>query len=137
MCNYHISNNKTMFDIFNMINPNCYQAFIIKSIIENRKQEAIKYCDELSVAFEYYKWDTSPKQSNYIDALICESDLKKWQKIAIIHIIANDIKECKSILENELQSEKDEELKRNESIRQYGINQKDLLYKMFGFDSLL
>ena len=136
MSNHPISHDKTVYDIFNMINPNCYQAFIIQYIIENRKEEAIKCCDELSVAFDYYKWDSKGKQSSYIDSLICESNLAKWQKIAIIHIIANDVKSCKSSIENEIENEKTESLKRLEVARQQR-NQLHDLYNLFGFNSLL
>lgn len=107
MSNYLISHNKTMYDIFNMTNPNCYQAFIIQYIIENKKEDAIKCCDELSVAFNYYKWDTSGKQSNYIDGLINESGLENWQKLALLHIISNNVNSCKTVIENEIKIEED------------------------------
>ena len=96
--NHSIGHNKTMFDLFNMINPNCYQAFIIKCIIESNPTDAIQYCDELSTAINLYKWDVSCKQSDYIDKLICESNLNSWQKKAIMYIISNDVEKCKDIL---------------------------------------
>ena len=140
MSNHPISYDKTIYDVFNMINPNCYQAFIIQYIIENRKQEAIQCCDELSVAFEYYKWDSSGKQSSYIDSLICQSNLAKWQKIAIIHIIANDVKSCKQVIESEIEYEKDISNKRIESAKQYrdqSYNPLHDLYNLFGLNSLM
>lgn len=114
MSNHTLSHGKTVFDIFNMINPNCYQAFIIQCIIENKKEEAIQYCNELETAIEYYKWDSKCKQSSYIDQLICESDLVKWQKFAIIYIMSNNTKLCKSILEEAINDEHEESLKRKE-----------------------
>lgn len=140
MSNHPISHDKTLYDIFNMINPNCYQAFIIQFIIENKKEEAIKCCDELAVAFEYYNWDSKGKQSSYIDTLICESNLAKWQRIAIIHIIANDIKSCKSVLENEIELENKENIKRAELAKSRKENPPSNLadlYNLFGFGSLL
>ena len=140
MSNHLISHDKTLFDLFNMINPNCYQAFIIQYIIENKKEEAIKCCDELTIAFDYYKWDSSGKQSSYIDSLVCESNLAKWQKLAIIHIIANDVKSCKQTIENEILEEKKSNERRLESARRFRDNPnsqiKDL-YHLFGFDSIL
>lgn len=136
MSNHLISHDKTVYDIFNMINPNCYQAFVIQYIIENRKEEAIKCCDELAVAFEYYKWDKKGKQSNYVDTLICESSLAKWQKIAIIHIIANEVESCKKTIENEIENEKEEYVKRIEAAKQQQNSIRDL-YSLFGFNSLL
>ena len=56
MNNYKFSNDKSLFDVFNMINPNCYQALIINSIIEDNKADCVKYLDELKSAFELYKW---------------------------------------------------------------------------------
>ena len=44
MINPIISHNKTLFDIFNMINPNCYQALIIQAIIEDRKD--VKFLED-------------------------------------------------------------------------------------------
>ena len=140
MSNHPISHDKTIYDIFNMINPNCYQAFIIQFIIENKKEEALQCCDELAVAFDYYNWDSKGKQSSYIDSLICESNLEKWQKIAIIHIIANDVKSCKHIIENEIESEKQESIKRAESAKQRKENKSSPLqdlYNLFGFSSLM
>ena len=140
MSNHPISNGKTVYDIFNMINPNCYQAFIIMYVIENKKEEAIRCCDELRTAIEYYKWDSSGTQSSYIDALICDSNLEKWQKIAIIHIIANNIDACKKTILNEIESEKEASVKRIESAKQYNQspkNQIESLYRLFGFDSFL
>lgn len=140
MCNHPISNGKTMFDIFNMVNPNCYQAFIIQSIIECKKHEAIQYCDELMTAIEYYKWEVSSKHGSYIDSLICESNLEKWQKIAIIHIISNDVKSCKSVIEGEIEREKLVDYQRLESAKQYKEDPKKVLqslYNMFGFNSLI
>lgn len=119
MSNHAISHGKTMFDIFNMINPNCYQALAIQAIIENKKEEALYCCDELHTAVEYYEWDSSGKQTSYIDALICDSDLKKWQKIAIIHIIANNADLCKKTILDEIESEKELFAKRIESAKQY------------------
>lgn len=136
MSNHPISHDKTVYDLFNMINPNCYQAFIIQYIIENRKEEAIKCCDELSVAFNYYKWDSKGKQSNYIDALICESNLAKWQKIAIIHIIANDVASCKKSIESEIENEKAESVRRVNAAKNQQSQLRDLC-NLFGFNSLL
>jgi hypothetical protein len=114
MINHPISHNKSMFDLFNMINPNCYQAYIIQCIIEDKKEDALRYCDELSTAFEYYKWDSSGKQSDYIDSLICESNFDKWQKMAIIYIISNDIVKCKNIIKNQISLEQEDLKKRIE-----------------------
>ncbi len=119
MSNHAISHGKTMFDIFNMINPNCYQALAIQAIIENKKEEALYCCNELHTAIKYYKWDSSGKQTNYIDALICDSDLKKWQKIAVIHIIANNVGLCKKAILDEIESEKELFVKRIKSAKQY------------------
>ena len=140
MSNHLISHNKTIYDLFNMINPNCYQALAILYIIENKKEEAIKCCDELATAFEYYKWDRTGKQSNYVDTLVCESHFEKWQKIAIIHILANDVKSCKNVIENEIEEEKKATVQRVETAKRYKDNQlKQLadLYNMFGFGQLL
>lgn len=136
MSNHSIGHGKTMFDLFNMINPNCYQAFIIQCIIENNKEEALQYCHELSTAIEHYKWDSSGKQSDYIDQLVCESNLQKWQKIAIIHIIANDVESCKSVIESEINNDLYEDRMRLESVKQYiNHNRSSLedLYNTFGF----
>lgn len=114
MSNHPISHDKSMFDLFNMINPNCYQAYIIQCIIEDKKEDALRYCDELSTAFEYYKWDSSGKQSDYIDSLICESNFDKWQKMAIIYIISNDIVKCKNIIKNQISLEQEDLKKRIE-----------------------
>ena len=140
MSNHYISHNKTIYDIFNMINPNCYQAFIIQFIIENKKEEALQCCDELDVAFEYYNWDSKSKQSNYTDCLICESNLSKWQKIAIIHIMSNDIKSCKHIIEDEIAEEKKAAAKRIEESKERKDNHRNALqdlYSLFDFNSLL
>lgn len=140
MSNHMISHGKTVYDIFNMINPNCYQAFIMQYIIENRKEEAIKCCEELEIAFEYYKWDTSGKQSSYVDSLICESNLDKWQKVAIIHIIANDVKSCKKAIQDELDSEKKLEEQRIASAKLFRDNPTsslDNLFDLFGFGQML
>lgn len=140
MSNHPLSHDKTIYDLFNMINPNCYQAFIIQFIIENRKQEALQCCDELSVAFEYYKWDSKGKQSSYIDALVCESNLEKWQKIAIIHIIANNVEQCKHVIECEIEEESHSTERRVEFAKQHGNkqhNELNDLYNLFGFGSLL
>lgn len=140
MSNHTISHGKTIFDIFNMINPNCYQAFIIQCIIENKKEEAIQYCDELLTAIEYYKWESKTSQSSYIDSLICESQLDKWQKLAIIHIIANEVIPCKSIIENKILEERKETENRISTARKfkdYPTTTMDDLYRMFGFSSLL
>lgn len=136
MSNHPISHGKTVYDIFNMLNPSCYQAFIIQYIIENRKEEAIRCCDELSIAFDYYKWDSTGKQSNYIDSLICESNLEKWQKIAMIHIIANDIASCKKLLESEIENEKAKTQRRQISVKSHQSQLRDF-YDLFGFNSLL
>ena len=114
MSNHPISHDKSMFDLFNMINPNCYQAYIIQCIIEDKKEDALRYCEELSTAFEYYKWDSSGKQSDYIDSLICESNFDKWQKMAIIYIISNDIVKCKNIIKNQISLEQEDLKKRIE-----------------------
>ena len=140
MSNHPISHNKTIYDIFNMINPNCYQAFIIQSIIENKKEEALQYCDELAIAFEYYNWDSKSKHTSYIDGLICESNLAKWQKIAIIHIIANDVNSCKRVIENEIEEEKKAAAKRIENVKEKRYTSSNTfqdLYNLFGFNSLL
>ena len=116
MSNHTISHGKTVYDIFNMINPNCYQAF------------------------EYYKWDTSGKQSSYVDSLICESNLDKWQKVAIIHIIANDVKSCKKAIQDELDSEKKLEEQRIASAKLFRDNPTsslDNLFDLFGFGQML
>ena len=94
MINYTFKDNKTLLDLFNIINPNCYQALIINAIITDNKDDAIKYCNVLKTAIQYYNWDATGKQTTYIDQLICTSDLSKWQKEAILYIIANDTKKC-------------------------------------------
>lgn len=140
MSNHPISHGKTVFDLFNMINPNCYQAFIIQCIIENKKEEAIQYCDELSTAIEYYKWNASGKQSSYIDQLICESDLDKWKKIAIIYIISNNVEQCKKVIADQIESDKQDTERRIESaknFRNHGRSPLDELYSMFGFNSIV
>ena len=139
MSNHQISHGKTIFDIFNMINPNCYQAFIIQCIIENKKEEAVQYCDELSTAIEFYKWESKTSQSSYVDSLICESQLEKWQKLSIIHIIANEIAACKSILEEKILEEKkyaEKRINEAKNYRDYPKNSMEDLYKLFGFGSL-
>ena len=140
MSNHPISHGKTVFDLFNMINPNCYQAFVIQCIIENKKEEAIQYCNELSTAIEYYKWDSAGKQSSYVDQLICESDLQKWQKISIIYIISNNVEQCKKVIEGELNNEREESKKRIEYAKRckhQGRSPLDDLYRMFGFNSII
>ena len=129
MSNYKISHDKSLYDIFNMINPNCYQAFIIQYIIEDRKSEAIKCCDELLTAFKYYKWDLKGKESDYVDRLICDSNLLKWQKSAIIHIISNNAESCKSIIENEI---KDEIARRNKYRADCDNSFRSLLNDVYG-----
>lgn len=136
MSNHSLSHGKTIFDLFNMTNPNCYQAFIIQCIIENKKEEAVQYCEELATAIEYYKWDSSGKQSGYVDSLICESNLEKWQKIAIIHIIANDVKSCKSVIESKISDEREESIKRIEMSKKQLESLSDI-YNMFGFKSIM
>lgn len=137
MNNYQISHGKTLFDIFNMINPNCYQAFIIQCIIENKKEDAMQYCDELKTAIDYYKWESRDISSKYIDALICESNLSQWQKLSIIYIVSNNIDQCKKIIENEIQSDKDNINKRLEYIKNSENNKSLLeeLYNLYGFGS--
>ena len=140
MSNHPISHGKTVFDLFNMINPNCYQAFIIQCIIENKKEEAIQYCDELSTAIEYYKWDATGKQSSYIDQLICESDLDKWKKIALIYIISNNVEQCKKVIEGQIEIDKEETTKRVEYAKQCkhsGRSPLDDFYRMLGFNSII
>lgn len=137
MSNHTISNGKTLFDLFNMINPNCYQAFIIQCIIENKKEEAIQYCDELSTAIEYYKWNAEHKQSSYIDSLICDSSFEKWQKIAIIYIISNDFEKCKEVIESEINKEKQINQDRIEYAKKCRYGQCDPiqdLYKLLGLN---
>lgn len=95
-----LSDNKSIFDLFNMVNPNCYQACAIQSVIANDKDLAIKYCDELENAIKYYKWDKSDKNTDYIDSLICQSNLEKWQKLAIMYILGNNTDKCKDLLIN-------------------------------------
>ena len=106
MINYTISHGKTLFDIFNMINPNCYQALVAKAIIEDKKEEAIRLCDELSTALKYYNWDATGAQSSYVDALICESSFDEWKKHALIRIISNNVAQCKEILEKEIENDR-------------------------------
>ena len=135
MSNHTISNGKTLFDLFNMLNPNCYQAFIIQCIIENKKEEAIQYCNELSIAVEYYKWNVERKQSSYIDSLICESQFEKWQKIAIIYIISNDVNKCKEVIESEIEKDKQIEKDRIEYAKKCRYGQYDPiqdLYELLG-----
>ena len=90
MINHIITKDKTMFDLFNMIQPNCYQAYIIQCIIEDRKQDAISYCNELQTAVDYYKWNVHNNTTDYTDCLICNSELEQWQKIALLHIVSNE-----------------------------------------------
>lgn len=140
MSNHIISHGKTMFDIFNMINPNCYQALIIQAIIENKKEEAIQFCDELSTAFEYYKWDSTGKQSGYTDGLICDSNLEKWQKLALIRIISNNVNQCKEILEKEINHDRIAYQARYDRAKKFGNNQNrviDDLCEMIGFRKLI
>ena len=140
MSNHVISHGKTMFDIFNMINPNCYQALIIQAIIENKKEEAVQFCNELEVAFNHYKWDSSGKQSSYIDTLVCESNLDQWKKLALIRIISNNVKQCRDILEKEIENDKEAAIIRCKHAKKYGSDQSkyiDELCDLFGFRSLL
>lgn len=102
MINHTMTKDKTMFDLFNMIQPNCYQAYIIQSIIEDRKQDAISYCNELKTAIDYYKWDIHNGTTDYTDCLICSSELEQWQKIALLHIVSNDYNKCKEVIELEI-----------------------------------
>lgn len=102
MINHIITKDKTMFDLFNMIQPNCYQAYIIQCIIEDRKQDAISYCNELQTAVDYYKWDIHNNTTDYTDCLICNSELEQWQKMALLHIVSNDYNKCKNIIELEI-----------------------------------
>jgi hypothetical protein len=139
MSNHSISHGKTLFDIFNMLNPNCYQAFIIQCIIENKKEEALQYCDELVTAINYYKWDAKDISSKYTDALICDSNLEKWQKLSIIYIVSNNIDQCKNAIKDEIKLEKEKSDKRLEYIKRYE-NKKSLLeelYSLYGFDQSL
>ena len=101
MINHIITKDKTMFDLFNMIQPNCYQAYIIQCIIEDRKQDAISYCNELQTAVNYYKWDIHNNTTDYTDCLICNSELEQWQKIALLHIVSNEYNKCKDVIELE------------------------------------
>lgn len=135
MSNHNISHGKTIFDIFNMINPNCYQAFIIQSIIENKKEEAVQYCDELKTAIEYYKWDASNKSNRYIDCLICESEyLQKWQKLAIIYIMSNSIEQCKNVILDEIKSELEESKSKSRNVSYHSKDYLKELYNLFGFE---
>lgn len=102
MKNYNLFGDKSLFDLFNMVNPNCYQAMIIQDIIEDNIDSAIENCKALQVAVEYYKWETKDKNADYIDSLICQSGLDKWQKIAIMHALGSDINKCIEYLESEL-----------------------------------
>lgn len=139
MSNHQISHGKTLYDLFNLLNPNCYQALIIQYIIENKKEEAVRCCDELATAFEYYKWDSTSKQSDYVDALVCESNLSKWQKLAIIQIISNNVSQCKSTIEAEIVNEQSETVKRREMAGKYSNNPRQMLddlYHTFGFGGL-
>ena len=102
MINHIITKDKTMFDLFNMIQPNCYQAYIIQCIIEDRKQDAISYCNELQTAVDYYKWNIHNNTTDYTDCLICNSELEPWQKIALLHIVSNEYNKCKDIIELEI-----------------------------------
>lgn len=102
MINHIITKDKTMFDLFNMIQPNCYQAYIIQCIIEDRKQDAISYCNELQTAVDYYKWNVHNNTTDYTDCLICNSELEQWQKIALLHIVSNDYNKCKYTIELEI-----------------------------------
>jgi hypothetical protein len=140
MSNHAISHGKTMFDIFNMINPNCYQALIIQAIIENKKEEAIQFCDELATAFEYYKWDSAGKQSSYTDGLICDSNLEQWKKLALIRIISNNVKQCRDILEKEVENDRASYQSRCDHAKKYGNSSNrviDDLCEMFGFNKLI
>ena len=102
MINHIITKDKTMFDLFNMIQPNCYQAYIIQCIIEDRKQDAISYCNELQTAVDYYKWNIHNNTTDYTDCLICNSELEQWQNIALLHIVSNEYNKCKDIIELEI-----------------------------------
>ncbi len=113
MNNYKFSNDKSLFDLFNMINPNCYQALIINSIIEDNKTDCLKYLDELKTAFELYKWSSDDKSTAYIDQLICNSDLNTWQKTAIMHIISNNVIKCQETINKEINRLKQNELNAN------------------------
>lgn len=140
MSNHTISHGKTLYDIFNMINPNCYQALVMQYIIENKKDEAIQCCDELDTAFKYYNWEKKKCNSSYIDTLICESHLEKWQKLSIIHIITNDTSACKNVILNEIEEENRAKQKRIETAQKYMDNplrQLEDLYKALGFGSLM
>ena len=136
MINHIISHNKTLFDIFNMINPNCYQALIIQAIIEDRKEEAIQLCDALSTALEYYKWESSAKQSGYTDALICDSSLDQWKKLAIIRIISNNVNQCKDIIKKEIENSRSY-YKTNSNHRQTITLKIADLHKMLDFNKFV
>lgn len=99
---FYFSKDKSIFDLFNMTNPNCYQAMIIQDIIDSNLEEAIMNCNNLLTAIEYYKWDTSDKNTAYIDSLICQSSLDRWQKIAIMYVLGSNVKKCIECLESEL-----------------------------------
>lgn len=113
MNNYKFSNDKSLFDLFNMINPNCYQALIINSIIEDNKSDCLKYLNELKVAFELYKWPIDDKSTNYIDQLICNSSLLTWQKTAIMYIISNNVIKCQETINKEINRLKQVEIDKN------------------------
>lgn len=96
---YYISGGKTLFDMFSMINPNCYQTLIMKSIVDGDKNGVLFYCDKLAETVKYYKWDIAYKKNDYIDSLICMSELELWQKRALLYIISNDTDNCKREIE--------------------------------------
>lgn len=139
MVNHPISHGKTLFDVFNMLNPNCYQAFIIQCIVEDKKEEAIQYCDELTTAINYYKWESKDVSTKYTDALVSESDLKRWQKLSIIYIMSSNIEQCKNVIKGEIQFEKEEANKRLEYIKRNESNRSLLeeLYSLYGFGQSL
>lgn len=105
--NHKLSCGKTLFDLFNMVNPNCYQAMIIQDVIENHFSDAIDHCKALQVAIEYYKWNSEDKNTDYIDSLICQSGLERWQKIAIMHVLGSNMKKCIECIESELTRQSD------------------------------
>ena len=105
--NPELSCGKTLFDLFNMTNPNCYQAMIIQDVIENHFSDAIDHCKALQVAIEYYKWNSEDKNTDYIDSLICQSGLERWQKIAIMHVLGNNPNKCIECIESELARQND------------------------------
>lgn len=51
--------------------------------------------------------------------MICDSNLERWKKLAI-RIISNNVKQCKEILEKEIENDKASYQSRYDYVKEYG-----------------